>query len=119
MVLWVDEKRGVQALDRTAPILPLLPGTPQWQTHDYTRYGVTNLYAALEVASGKVISQLTPRHRAVEFKRFLAHVDHAVPARLELHVICDNSSHKTRRSSGGWSRTRACTCISPDLQLLA
>ena len=96
MVLWVDEKRGVQALDRTAPILPLLPGTPQWQTHDYTRYGVTNLYAALEVASGKVISQLTPRHRAVEFKRFLAHVDHAVPARLELHVICDNSStHKT------------------------
>jgi hypothetical protein len=92
MVLWVDEKTGVQALDRTAPILPLLPGTPQRQTHDDTRHGVTNLYAALEVASGEVISQLTPRQRAVEFKQFLAHVDHAVPAGLELHVICDNSS---------------------------
>ena len=97
MVLCVDEKTGVQALDRTAPILPLLPGTPQRQTHDYTRHGTTNLYAALDVASGKVISQMTPpRHRAIEFKRFLAHVDRAVPAELELHVICDNSStHKT------------------------
>jgi transposase len=96
MVLCVDEKTQVQALDRTAPILPLLPGVPQRQTHDYTRHGTTNLYAALDVASGKVISQLTARHRAVEFKRFLAQVDRAVPARLELHVICDNSStHKT------------------------
>jgi transposase len=96
MVLCVDEKTQVQALDRTAPILPLLPGTPQRATHDDTRHGVTNLYAALDVASGKVISQMTSRHRAVEFKRFLAHVDRAVPAELELHVICDNSStHKT------------------------
>jgi transposase len=95
MVLCVDEKTGVQALDRTAPILPLLPGVPQRQTHDYIRHGTTNLYAALDVASGKVISQMTPRHRAIEFKRFLAHVDRAVPAELELHVICDNSStHK-------------------------
>src|SRR5215213_2449288 len=74
LVLCVDEKSQVQALDRTAPILPLLPGVPQRQTHDYTRHGTTNLYAALDVASGKVISQLTARHRAVEFKRFLAQV---------------------------------------------
>jgi transposase len=96
MVLCVDEKTGVQALDRTAPVLPLLPGTPQRQTHDYTRHGVTNLYAALDVASGKVISQMTARHRAIEFKRFLDHVDCQVPAGLDLHVTCDNSStHKT------------------------
>jgi transposase len=96
MVLCVDEKTGVQALDRTAPVLPLLPGTPQRATHDYTRHGTTNLYAALDLASGKVISQMTARHRAIEFKRFLDHVDRQVPAGLDLHVICDNSStHKT------------------------
>ena len=96
LVLCVDEKTGVQALDRTAPILPLLPGTPQRATHDYTRHGTTNLYAALELASGKVISQMTARHRAVEFKRFLDRIDKQVPAELDVHVICDNSStHKT------------------------
>lgn len=96
MVLCVDEKTSVQALDRTAPILPLLPGTPQRATHDYTRHGTTNLDAALDVASGKVISQMTARHRAIEFKRFLALVNAQVPAGLDLHVICDNSStHKT------------------------
>jgi transposase len=94
-VLCVDDKTQVQALDRTAPILPLLPGTPQRATHDDVRHGVTNLYAALDVASGKVISQMTARHRAVEFKRFLDRVDQQVPAGLEVHVICDNSStHK-------------------------
>jgi len=72
----------VQALDRTAPILPLLPGTPQQATHDYVRHGVTNLYAALDVASGKVITDLTDRHRAIEFRRFLARIDHAVPPDL-------------------------------------
>jgi transposase len=96
LVLCVDEKTQVQALDRTAPILPLLPGTPQRATHDDTRHGVTNLYAALDVASGKVISQLSARHRAIEFKRFLARIDPQVPAGLDVHVICDNSStHKT------------------------
>src|SRR5512132_1677860 len=96
MVLCVDEKTGVQALDRTAPVLPLLPGTPQRATHDYTRHGTTNLYAALDVASGKVLSQMTARHRGVEFKRFLARIDQQVPAALAVHVICDNSStHKT------------------------
>jgi transposase len=96
VVLCVDEKSGMQALDRTAPVLPLMPASPQRRSHDYTRHGTTNLYAALNLASGLVISQLTPRHRAAEFKRFLDQVDRAVPAELDLHVICDNSStHKT------------------------
>jgi transposase len=92
VVLCVDEKSQIQALDRTAPILPLLPTTPARRSHDYTRHGTTNLYAALEVASGLVISQLTARHRAVEFKRFLARIDTQVPVGLDVHVICDNSS---------------------------
>jgi transposase len=96
MVLCVDEKTQVQALDRTAPILPLLPGVPQRQTHDSTRHGTTNLYAALDLASGNVITEMTARHRAIEFKRFLAHIDQAVPGELGVQVICDNSStHKT------------------------
>src|SRR4051794_6226558 len=96
LVLCVDEKTQVQALDRTQPVLPMLPGTPERRTHDYVRHGTTNLYAALDVASGKVISQLTARHRAVEFRRFLAHLDRSVPANLTVHVIADNSStHKT------------------------
>src|SRR5215204_1195879 len=96
LVLCVDEKTQVQALDRTQPVLPMLPGTPERRTHDYVRHGTTNLYAALDVASGKVISQLTARHRAVEFRRFLAHLDCSVPADLTVHVIVDNSStHKT------------------------
>jgi transposase len=96
VVLCVDEKSQIQALDRTAPILPLLPTTPQRRSHDYTRHGTTNLYAALNLASGMVISQLTPRHRAIEFKRFLVRIDAVVPVGLDVHVICDNSStHKT------------------------
>jgi transposase len=96
VVLCVDEKSQIQALDRTAPVLPLMPGTPQRRSHDYTRHGTTNLYAALNLASGLVLSQMTPRGRAVEFKRFLDRVDQAVPAELDVHVICDNSStHKT------------------------
>jgi hypothetical protein len=102
LVLCVDEKTQVQALDRTAPILPLLPGTPQRATHDDTRHGVTNLYAALDVASGNVITEMTARHRAIEFKRFLARIDQAVPTDLAVQVTCDNSStHKTPRSSAG------------------
>ena len=96
VVLCVDEKTQVQALDRTAPILPLLPGTPARQTHDYKRNGTTNLYAALDVASGNVIADLTPRHRAEEFRRFLNLIDKTVPEDLDVHVIVDNSStHKT------------------------
>jgi len=96
IVLCVDEKSQIQALDRTAPILPLLPGTPARATHDYRRHGTTNLYAALDIASGLVISDLTERHRAEEFRRFLNLIDKSVPAELDVHVIVDNSStHKT------------------------
>jgi transposase len=94
-VFCVDEKTAVQALDRTAPILPLLPGVPQRRTHDYRRHGTTDLYAALEVASGKVLTHLTAQHRAVEFRGFLNLINRTVPADLDVHVIVDNSStHK-------------------------
>ena len=96
VVLCVDEKTQVQALDRTAPVLPLLPGVPERRTHDYRRNGVTNLYAALDVASGNVIHSLTARHRAAEFLRFLKLIDASVPADLDVHVVLDNqSTHKT------------------------
>lgn len=96
VVLCVDEKTQVQALDRSAPILPLIPGTPQRQTHDYKRHGTTNLYAALDVASGQVIADMTARHRAVEFQKFLNLIDKNVPDHLDVHVVLDNvSTHKT------------------------
>ena len=79
VVLCVDEKTQVQALDRTAPILPLIPGTPERRTHDYKRNGTTNLYAALDVASGQVIADMTARHRSEEFQRFLNLIDRTVP----------------------------------------
>jgi transposase len=96
VVLCVDEKSQIQALDRTAPILPLLPGTPERATHDYKRSGTSSLYAALDIATGKVIGSLHARHRAIEFKKFLVTLDREVPSELEVHVILDNSStHKT------------------------
>jgi len=96
VVLCVDEKSQIRALDRTAPVLPLMPGVPERRTHDYRRHGVTNLYAALDVASGKVISSMTARHRAAEFLRFLKLIDASVPDHLDVHVVLDNSStHKT------------------------
>ena len=96
VVLCVDEKSQIQALDRTAPILPLMPGVPQRRTHDYKRNGITNLYAALDVASGNVIANVTARHRAEEFIRFLNLVNRSVPDHLDVHLIVDNSStHKT------------------------
>jgi transposase len=95
VVLCGDEKSQIQALDRTAPILPLLPGTPQRRSHDYKRNGTTNLYAALDVASGKVIADMAPRHRAEEFRKFLNLIDRTVPPHLEVHLVVDNSStHK-------------------------
>ena len=96
VVLCVDEKSQIQALERSAPILPLLPGTPARAAHDYRRRGTTNLYAALNVASGKVIADLGERHRTEEFRRFLNLVERSVPANVDVHVIVDNSStHKT------------------------
>jgi transposase len=96
VVLCVDEKSQIQALDRTAPILPMLPGTPERATHDYKRAGTSSLYAALDITTGKVIGSLHARHRAIEFKKFLQTLDREVPAELDIHVILDNSStHKT------------------------
>ena len=96
LVLCVDEKSQIQALDRTAPVLPLRPGLPERRTHDYVRNGTTNLYAALDVASGKVITTMTERHRAEEFRRFLNLINRSVPDDLDVHVIVDNfSTHKT------------------------
>jgi len=96
VVLAVDEKSQIQALDRTAPTLPMLPGTPERATHDYERNGTTSLYAALNVQSGEVIGSLHKRHRAVEFLKFLKTIDQNVPAHLAVHLVLDNaSSHKT------------------------
>jgi transposase len=96
VVLCVDEKSQIQALDRTAPILPMLPGTPQRATHDYKRAGTSSLYAALDITTGKVIGSLHARHRAIEFKKFLVTLDREVPADLDVHLVLDNSStHKT------------------------
>src|SRR4051812_23558476 len=90
MVLSVDEKSQMQALDRTQPILPLRPGLPERQTHDYQRHGTTTLFAALDVAAARVIGQCQPRHRHQEFLRFLDQVDAATPAYLRVHLILDN-----------------------------
>ncbi len=96
VVLCVDEKSQIQALDRSAPILPLMPGLPERQTHDYVRNGTTNLHAALDTASGNVIAEMTPRHRAEEFRRFLNLIERSVPEGLSVHVVLDNAStHKT------------------------
>lgn len=96
VVLCVDEKSQIQALDRTAPILPMMPGTPARATHDYRRAGTSSLYAALDLTTGKVIGSLHSRHRAIEFKKFLQTIDRAVPAELDVHVVLDNAStHKT------------------------
>jgi transposase len=96
VVLAVDEKSQIQALDRTRPILPLLPGTPERATHDYKRHGTSSLYAALNITTGIVIGRLHSRHRAIEFKKFLQTLDQDVPAELDVHLILDNAStHKT------------------------
>ena len=96
VVLCVDEKSQIQALDRTAPIFPMMPGTPARATHDYRRAGTSSLYAALDITSGRVIGSLHSRHRAIEFKKFLATIDREVPAEFQVHVVLDNAStHKT------------------------
>jgi len=95
MVLCVDEKSQIQALNRTQPMLPLAPGLPARQTHDYERHGVTSLFAALDVASGVTISSCYRRHRHQEFLRFLDEIDDNVPNDLEIHLVMDNyATHK-------------------------
>ncbi|TSB40761.1 IS630 family transposase [Streptomyces benahoarensis] len=96
LVFCVDEKSQIQALDRSQPVLPMVPGVPQRMGHDYVRAGTTTLFAALEVATGKVIGSLHRRHRAEEFKKFLVKLDREVPDGLEVHLVLDNyATHKT------------------------
>ncbi len=96
LVLSVDEKSQIQALERTQPILPLRPGTAERRTADYERHGTTSLFAALDVKTGKVIGQCYPRHRASEFRQFLDKIDAAVPPEQQVHLILDNyATHKT------------------------
>ena len=96
VVLCVDEKSGIQALDRSQPVMPMMPGVPERRSHDYVRHGTTDLFAAFNIADGTVISALYHRHRAAEFKKFLARIDKNVPAGLEVHMVCDNlATHKT------------------------
>lgn len=90
-VLCFDEKTQVQALDRTQPLLPMRPGQVERHTHDYTRCGTTSLFAALDVKLGTIIGGCFPRHRAVEFRRFLDQVERSVPSDLDIHVIIDNA----------------------------
>ena len=95
MVLCVDEKSQIQALDRTQPLLPMGLGYVEGVTHDYVRHGTTTLFAALDIATGKVVGQCKPRHRHQEFLQFLRHLDHEVPSELDLHLIVDNyATHK-------------------------
>src|SRR5215467_13528981 len=96
VVLCADEKSQVQALDRSSPVLPMMPGMPERRTHDYVRYGTTTLFAALDTATGLVISELHRQHRASEWKKFLAKIDREVPDGLEVHIVADNyATHKT------------------------
>ena len=96
MVLCVDEKSQIQALDRTQPILPLAPGVPERRTHDYMRHGTTTLFAALDIATGAVIGELHRRHRSSEFVQFLRTIDANVPPELDVHLVMDNyGTHKT------------------------
>ena len=95
VVLSVDEKSQVQALARSQPAFPMMPGMPEKRTHDYVRHGTTSLFAALNIADGTVISAIHRRHRATEFKKFLTKIDTEVPDHLDVHVICDNyGTHK-------------------------
>jgi len=101
LVLCVDEKTQIQALDRTQPILPLRPGLPEGRTHDYRRHGTTSLYAALEIATGQVITECHPRHRAEEFLGFLRRIVREFP-KGQLHLVVDNSSTHTTDEVRRW-----------------
>ena len=96
VVLCVDEKSQVQALARSQPAFPMMPGMPEKRTHDYVRHGTTSLFAAFNTADGTVISSLHRRHRAIEFKKFLTKIDNEIPDGLNVHLVCDNyGTHKS------------------------
>ena len=118
MVLCVDEKSGIQALDRSQPVLPMMPGIPERRSHDYIRHGTTDLFAAFDVADGTVISQLRRHHRAEEFKKFLARIDKRRARRARGCTWSATTSPPTRPRSSrpGWPATpgSACTSRPPD-----
>ena len=120
LVLCVDEKSQIQALDRSAPVLPMMPGLPERRTHDYVRHGITTFFAALDVATGQVYGSIHRRHRAVEFKKFLTKLDGQIPAELDVHLICDNyTTHKTP-TVAKWLRPPSIPhAPHPDLLILA
>jgi hypothetical protein len=93
----------IQALSRSQPILPMLPGQAERRTHDYKRHGTTSLFAALDIASGSLIGKCWPRHRAMEFRKFLQQIDRAVPADLTVHLVLDNyATHKNFLGLQAW-----------------
>ena len=106
LVLCVDEKSQIQALDRTQPALPLRPGIPERQTHDYVRHGTTTLFAALELLEGKVIGTCMPRHRHMEFLAFLDQIDRSVSKRREIHLVMDNYGTHTHPKVHAWFEAR-------------
>jgi transposase len=96
VVLCVDEKSQIQALDRSSPVLPMMPGMPERRTRDYVRHGITTLFAAFDIADGTVIGEIHRQHRAAEFRKFLVTIDKTVPEGLDIHLVCDNyGTHKT------------------------
>lgn len=107
MVLCVDEKSQIQALDRTQPVLPLAPGVAERRTHDYTRHGTTTLFAALDIATGEVIGEVHRRHRSSEFLQFLRTIEANVPADMDIHLVMDNyGTHKTPMIRNWFTRHR-------------
>jgi hypothetical protein len=113
LVLSVDQKSQIQALDREQPVLPMMPGIPDRRTHSYVRHGVTSLFAALDVASGFVIGKCYKRHRAAEFLDFLKQIDARIPNGPDIHIIMDNyATHKTAVIKRCWRGARTTMCIS-------
>jgi hypothetical protein len=99
VVLCADEKSQVQALDRSQPVLPMRPGMPEKRTHDYVRHGTSSLFAAFNIADGKVIASMQRRHRSVEWLKFLKKIDAQVPSEFDVHVVCDNCEDQGRTAS--------------------
>jgi transposase len=121
LVLCVDEKSQIQALDRTQPLLPMRPGQIERGTHDYRRHGTTSLFAALDVKTGKVLGQLHRRHRSVEFRRFLDTIEHNVPEDLDVHVVMETLGDPQDRDHPQLVRqaTALPRSLHPDLRLVA
>src|SRR6478752_4227086 len=120
LVLCVDEKSQIQALDRTQPLLPMRPGQVERRTHDYVRHGTTSLFAALDVKAGTVIGKCMPRHRAAEFRKFLDEVERNVPTDLDIHVILDNyGTHKTKLIRNWFAKSPALArALHPNISLV-